>query len=354
MSKILIIDDDRLIIEHLSELLSSEGHQVSFVPRPDFAVKRLETETFDLILMDVNMPGINGIDLLRQLKSEKAWASIPVIMITGEGDHDTLSKCFEYGANDYIEKPVNAVILKARVNAILRSNELTKAELSLKEQETLQYRLRSLISQMNPHFIFNVLNSIQYHVLEENKEIAIESISKFSKLIRTSLNYSDKDLITLEQEVEFLKTYLNLEKDRFNSKLEFELTVDEEVDAEDIMVPPMLIQPFIENAIVHGIGNKEDVGTIKVHFSQKEGKLQCNVIDDGIGRQKARELKQLKVGTYESKGMSLTEVRMEMLNRMLGEGFGARIFDLTLADGSPEGTRVLVEMPIISQWDMQE
>jgi DNA-binding response OmpR family regulator/anti-sigma regulatory factor (Ser/Thr protein kinase) len=351
MSKILIIDDDRLVIEQISELISSFGHEPSFVPKPSFAIKRLELEEFDLILMDVNMPEINGIELLQMIKAKEEWSLTPIMMMTGEGDQETLSSCFEYGASDYIEKPINAVVLKARVNAILRAQAFTKAELSLKEQEALQYKLRSLISQMNPHFIFNVLNSIQYHIMEENKEIAIKSISEFSKLIRTSLNYSDKDLITMNQEVEFLTTYLNLEADRFRGKLFFDMTVEEGIDVEDIMVPPMLIQPFIENSIVHGIGNKEDQGSIKIHFSIVEGKLQCEIIDDGVGREKARELKKLKIGVYESKGMGLTAVRMDMLNRTQEKGFKANIHDLILSNGEPEGTKVMVEMPLISQWN---
>jgi len=351
MSKILVIDDDRLVLEYITEVLTEFGHQVSFVPKPIFATKRLESGNFDLILMDINMPEINGIDLLQTIKANEQWKSIPVIMMTGDGDHDTLSSCFEFGASDYIEKPVNPIILKARVQAILKAQELTQALIELKEQEALQYKLRSLISQMNPHFIFNVLNSIQYHVLEENKEIAIESISQFSKLVRTSLNHSDKDLITLKQEIDFLTTYLHLETERFRGKLFYEMTFADDIDANDTMLPPMLLQPFIENAIVHGIGNKEEKGCIKIHFEMKDNMLQCEIEDDGVGREKASEFKQLKTGTYESKGMGLTEVRMQMLNNSIGSGFSATIHDLVLPDGLAGGTKVVISMPFISEWE---
>jgi len=118
MSSVLIIDDDRLVIEQLTELISSFGHEVAFVPKPSFALQRLEKDHFNLILIDVNMPEINGIELLKRIKANDAWSTIPVIMMTGEGDNDTLADCFEYGANDFIEKPINAIILKARVNAL--------------------------------------------------------------------------------------------------------------------------------------------------------------------------------------------------------------------------------------------
>lgn len=352
MSSVLIIDDDRLVIEQLTELISSFGHEVAFVPKPSFALQRLEKDPFNLILIDVNMPEINGIELLKRIKANDAWSTIPVIMMTGEGDNDTLADCFEYGANDFIEKPINAIILKARVNALIRSQELINAELSLKEQEALQYKLRSLISQMNPHFIFNVLNSIQFHVMEENKEVAIESISQFSKLVRTSLNNSDKEFISLQTEIDFLTTYLNLEMDRFRGKLFFNIEVSENIDVEDIMVPPMLIQPFVENAIVHGIGNKEGKGNIQVTFSRNDTFLNCIITDDGVGRKKANELKQMKVGGYESKGMSLTEVRMEMLNNAIGKGFETEMQDQVHADGELNGTKVIVRMPLISQWEI--
>ncbi|MFT7612894.1 MAG: DNA-binding response OmpR family regulator [Parvicellaceae bacterium] len=351
MSKILVIDDDRLVLEYINEVLTEFGHEVAFVPKPIFATKRLEKSNFDLLLIDINMPEINGIELLQIIKSNDQWKSIPVIMMTGDGDSDTLSKCFEFGASDYIEKPVNPIILKARVQAILKAQELNQALIELKEQEALQYKLRSLISQMNPHFIFNVLNSIQYHVLEENKEVAIESISQFSKLIRTSLNHADKDLIALKQEIDFLTTYLHLETERFKGKLFYELTFAENIDIDDTMLPPMLLQPFIENAIVHGIGNKEEKGSIKIHFEMKDKIFQCEIEDDGVGREKASEYKKLKTGSYESKGMGLTEVRMQMLNNSLGKGFSAVIHDLVLPNGQAEGTRVIISMPFISEWE---
>jgi LytS/YehU family sensor histidine kinase len=352
MSKVLVIDDDRMVIEQISELVTGFGHKVSFVPKPKFAIQRMEKEEFDLILLDINMPDINGIDLLKEIKRNPEWVNIPVIMITGEGDNNTLIECFEYGASDYVEKPIIPTILRARINGLIRSHELARSELRLKEQEALQYKLRSLISQMNPHFIFNVLNSIQFHVLEENKEIAIESISKFSDLVRTSLNNSDKEFICLQSEIEFLTTYLNLEMDRFKGKLFFDIAIADEIDPEDIMVPPMLLQPYIENAIVHGIGNKEGKGNIKINFTTSDNCLQCEIVDDGIGREQARELKQLKVGSHESKGMSLTEVRMEMLNSKIGKGFNTTMLDLVLPDGEPNGTKVIVTMPLISQWDV--
>ena len=354
MSKVLVIDDDRMVIQQISELVTAFGHKVSFVPKPKFAIQRLETEEFDLILLDINMPEINGIDLLKSIKNNPEWANIPVVMITGEGDNNTLIECFELGASDYVEKPIIPAVLRARINGLIKSRELAKSELRLKEQEALQYKLRSLISQMNPHFIFNIMNSIQFHVMEENKELAIESIAKFSELVRTSLNNSDKEFIRLNEEVGFLTTYLNLEMDRFRGELFFNIDVADDIDTEDILVPPMLLQPYIENSIVHGIGNKEGKGHIQINFTRTKQVLNCEIIDDGVGREKAKELKQLKIGSHESKGMSLTSVRMEMLNSKVGKGFNAKVMDLVLPDGAPEGTKVVVTMPLISEWDLDD
>ena len=117
MSKVLVIDDDRMVIQQISELVTAFGHKVSFVPKPKFAIQRLETEEFDLILLDINMPEIIGIDLLKSIKSNPEWANIPVVMITGEGDNNTLIECFELGASDYVEKPIIPAVLRARIGA---------------------------------------------------------------------------------------------------------------------------------------------------------------------------------------------------------------------------------------------
>ena len=124
MDKILIVDDDFLVLEHLKNLLSSEDREVSFVAKANLALLRLEKEQFDLFLLDVNMPDINGIELLKKIRSSEVHKNIPVIMITGDNDTSTFVNCFNNGANDYIEKPINNIILNSRVNAAINSRKL--------------------------------------------------------------------------------------------------------------------------------------------------------------------------------------------------------------------------------------
>ena len=358
MDKILIVDDDFLVLEHLKNLLSSEDREVSFVAKANLALLRLEKEQFDLFLLDVNMPDINGIELLKKIRSSEVHKNIPVIMITGDNDTSTFVNCFKNGANDYIEKPINNIILNSRVNAAINSRKQFKENLEksakisafkiqLERQKSIQYQLRSLVSRMNPHFIFNILNSIQFHVLENNQDKALEGISGFSKLIRTSLNQSEKDLIFLDEEVDFLTNYLILEQNRLGEKLQFKLSISDELLDDEIMVPPMIIQPFVENAIVHGISNLKSNGMVEINFSQTDKFLIVEIIDNGIGREAAELLKKQRKGDkHQSKAQSIIDVRMEMFSELHENEFSYKIKDLIDSKNKSLGTSIILQIPI--------
>ena len=357
MDKILIVDDDFLVLEHLKNILSSENRNVSFVAKANLALLRIEKEQFDLILLDVNMPDINGLELLKEIRSGDKHKDIPVIMITGNNDTETFVNCFNNGANDYIEKPINSIILNSRINAAIKSRKQIKENLEktakisdfkiqLERQKSIQYQLRSLVSRMNPHFIFNILNSIQFHVLENNQNKALEGISGFSKLIRTSLNQSEKDLIFLDEEIDFLTNYLVLEQNRLGEKLQFNLNITDELLEDEIMVPPMIIQPFVENAIVHGISNLKSNGLVNVNFSKTNKHLIVDITDNGIGRAAAELLKKQRKGNkHKSKAQSIIDVRMEMFSQLHENKFSYKINDLE-ENSESLGTSVVLQIPI--------
>ena len=172
IDNILIVDDDFMVLDHLRNVLLNENRNISFVTKADFALLRIEKEQFDLLLLDVNMPGINGIELLKQIRKKENYKDVPVIMITGESDTSVFVECFNNGANDYIVKPINVVILNARVNAALssskqaidnikKSKQLSEVQIKLERQSSIQHQLRSLVSRMNPHFIFNAFLSMR-------------------------------------------------------------------------------------------------------------------------------------------------------------------------------------------------
>ena len=357
MENILIVDDDFLVLDQLKSILSNNQRNVSFVAKSEFALMRIEKEQFDLLLLDVNMPGITGIELLKKIRKKDSYNDVPVIMITGDNDSSTFINCFESGANDYIEKPINNTILNARVNAALgfrkqlienknKTNKISEIQLQLERQKTIQQELRSLVSRMNPHFIFNILNAIQYHVLENDKDLALEGISGFSKLVRTSLNQSEKDLIFLDEEVDFLTNYLQLEQTRLGEKLTFKINISDELLNDEIMIPPMIIQPFVENAIVHGVANLENNGKITLSFSLNDKNLIVKISDNGIGRKKAEELKmQLKGNTHQSKAQSIIDLRMQMFEEFHEKKFTYEIIDMQNNKNEPTGTCIELLIP---------
>jgi sensor histidine kinase YesM len=357
MARILGLDDSIESVQQLKMLLTSFGHQFSYIVQPKFLFQRLEEEAFDLILLDLNMPEISGLELLEQIKKDKKYGEIPVIMITADDDVKTLQKCFNLGASDFINKPINDVILKTRINAVLSIREkieeivknqqkMREQELEIERQKTLQYQLRSLSTTMNPHFIFNSLNSVQYYILDNQIDSALEFISEFSSLMRISLYNSGRESVSLTDEIEFLRAYLRIESKRFAGKLHYTVNASDEVLEESYRVPPMLIQPYIENAIVHGILNRNGNGNVDVTFVTKENLLVCEIVDDGIGREAANRIKEKMGGrNYRSVGMGITQARLNLLNHLEQDAFSVNITDL-MNGGAPMGTKVTITFPL--------
>ena len=208
------------------------------------------------------------------------------------------------------------------------------------EKEVIASNLKALRSQMNPHFIFNSLNSIQDLVLKEDTEASYDYIVLFANLIRNTLNYSNKDFIPLEKELEFLKVYLELEKLRFGDDFEYEITCT--VD-DKIAVPSLLIQPFIENALVHGLLHKSGQKHLSISF-QFTDVLQCIVIDNGIGRKKAKEIAERQGNTHESFALKAIKERLNVYQKIQNKELGFAIEDL-YDDTIAIGTKTIINLP---------
>jgi tetratricopeptide (TPR) repeat protein len=213
------------------------------------------------------------------------------------------------------------------------------------KKQLAQAETKALRAQMNPHFIFNSLNSINSFVIEQKHEIASDYLIKFSKLIRLILDNSRSETISLDKELETLKLYVILESARFDNKFKCVYKISEEVNTNSIMIPPMLLQPFVENAIWHGLMQKEGEGTITVEIKkQDEEFLNISIIDDGIGREKAAQLKS-KSATHTSHGLKVTSQRIDMMNKLNSTGAQVRIFDLKDDQGHAMGTKVELIIP---------
>ncbi|HLP13330.1 MAG TPA: histidine kinase [Flavobacteriales bacterium] len=202
-------------------------------------------------------------------------------------------------------------------------------------------KLTAIQSQMNPHFIFNSLNSIQDLILKGDVEHSYSYITTFSNLVRKTLNYSDKDFNDFEEEIKLLELYLSLEKLRFKKDLVYKI---EKNNVEDIMLPPLLIQPFIENALVHGLLHKEGEKKLHIKFELHDV-LVCTIEDNGVGREKARAIKDRQKNEHESFSSAAIHKRFEILNNVLEGQFGFAYEDLVDKNG-PSGTRVTLKIPV--------
>jgi hypothetical protein len=199
--------------------------------------------------------------------------------------------------------------------------------------------LKSLRSQMNPHFIFNALNSVNNYIAKSDERSANRFLSEFSTLMRSVLENSEEDFIPLTKELELLQLYVKLEHSRFPDKFDYEVTIDQHIDMASFQIPPMLLQPYIENAIWHGLRYKEGKGFLKIDLTQKsKDTIEITVVDNGIGRKKSKELKTQNQKKQKSKGMGNIKKRVAILNEMYRDKVDVHISDFE-DDGT--GTKVV-------------
>jgi LytS/YehU family sensor histidine kinase len=213
-------------------------------------------------------------------------------------------------------------------------------------QKAGELEMQALRSQMNPHFIFNSLNSINQFILQNDKAQASEYLTKFSRLVRLILQNSQASLIPLESELEALQLYLELEALRFNDHFDFTISVEEDLDVGILKVPPLIIQPYAENAIWHGLMHKKERGHLEIELSQVDDRLYCTITDDGIGRKRAAELKSKSGQSHKSMGMRITADRIALLQQQRLIHASMQVNDLVLPDGSAGGTEVILKLPI--------
>jgi len=247
-------------------------------------------------------------------------------------------------------------LYRYRIKQLRLKNELTKEKSAkaLKEAEHQQQIndavLSTIRSQMNPHFIFNALNTIQSYVYANDKKSATNYLSKFSELIRKILDNSSKARITLQEEIDLLQLYLDIEKARFGDHFHANIETDPELDLENIYIPPMLIQPFTENAIKHGLLHLayEKRLAISIYKSADDQYVEIVIDDNGIGRQKSSDINKKRIG-HNSFANTANERRIDLINQMHDKKTGMKIIDKKNPDGTAAGTNVIISLPIISE-----
>ena len=243
-----------------------------------------------------------------------------------------------------------ASLCSAKISRAMAIDAMKKSEIELLElhRKMTESKFMNLRLQMNPHFLFNVLNSIQHLVVSGQSLQAYKYLNVFSNLLRSVLRHAEENFVTLEEELNMLKMYLNLESLRFKDSFQYTIYMDEKLEQEELQIPPLIVQPFAENAIWHGLLHREGDKKLNIRFDDcKDEFLCCTIEDNGIGRKQAAAIQQKQFATvnHEWKGIQIVRDRLALLQQETGKAAALDILDLYDKTGNPCGTRVTITIP---------
>lgn len=235
------------------------------------------------------------------------------------------------------------IIFRIRLNQLKQEQEKeSKTQIEIAKNE-----LKALRAQMNPHFLFNSLNSIQHYIMSNKGDEAVFYLNRFAKLMRMILANSEKTSVTLNEEINGLKIYIELEQMRFSNLFDFHIHVDETIDADYEQIPSMLLQPYVENAILHGLVPKNGYGLLNINFFIKNSCMHVTIEDNGIGRKRSTEIKSHSTKSHTSMGMKITKDRLRLLSNVDQISYTVNFTDLYDVKGNPMGTRIEITWPIL-------
>ncbi|GLU43068.1 tetratricopeptide repeat protein [Allomuricauda sp. NBRC 101325] len=219
---------------------------------------------------------------------------------------------------------------------------------SKNEKRVLTLEQKMLRSQMNPHFLFNSLNSIKLYIINNEQKNAVHYLNKFSKLVRKILEASSQREISLAEELETVELYMNIENIRFSNEINFKINVDDDINIDNIKIPSLTLQPFLENSLWHGLSPKDGEKSIQINVRNKNnGHVSIEVIDNGVGRTMAEVNKENRVLKKKSLGIHITKERLANFSRDYQNKFDVDIMDLFNENGDPNGTKVILDIPTI-------
>lgn len=236
-------------------------------------------------------------------------------------------------------------LYRMNIKKIEKRNQLVLDKINL-EKNVNQSKLKAIKSQMNPHFFYNALNTLQSFILSNEKRLAIDYLSKFSNLTRTILEMTEKDFISISEEVKTLQLYLDIEKGRFDEDFSYEIQVGKNIDQESIKIPTMLLQPYVENAVKHGLLHKQGDKKVTISFEIQNNELHIGIDDNGVGRQKSSELNQIKNKNHQSFATEALQNRIDLLNEYNHKNISLKIIDKHNLQNQPTGTLVEIIIPI--------
>ncbi|MFO8128755.1 MAG: two-component regulator propeller domain-containing protein [Bacteroidales bacterium] len=231
------------------------------------------------------------------------------------------------------------LIIYRRIKAIRKKHKVEKQMLNI-EKQLFEIEQKALRLQMNPHFVFNSLNAIQSFVVSSDTDKAIHYLSKFSQLMRLILANSREANIPLREEIKTLTYFMDIEKLRFDNKFDYRIITDPEIDEEFIAIPPMIIQPYVENSILHGLINSPGKGKLRIEIKLVKDTIRVIIEDNGIGREASMKIKEVSGINRKSRGMMITKERLDLLNEQYKDKYSVRVIDLKDTYGKSSGTRV--------------
>ena len=288
-----------------------------------------------------NVPGGNYTFLLKAGNNEGIWNPKPYQLQINISIPWWESSWF-YGSLILSGILVLYAFYRYRLNQ-LKSKQQVQFEFN---QKIAKVEMSALRAQMNPHFIFNCLNSIDYFIIQNDAEKASDYLNRFSRLIRLILQNSRSTKISLQDDLEALKLYIEMESLRFDDQFKYAVKVANDIDLQQIKVPPMLLQPYVENAIWHGLSNKYGKGKLDLKIDRKTNYLYCSIQDNGIGREAASKLRSKSTTRHKSFGMQIAKERLNLINQLEDEKGLVEIIDLKDKNGQADGTKVVLKIPI--------
>ncbi|WLR51308.1 ATP-binding protein [Bacillus tianshenii] len=322
---LLVVDDRSSNLKILIELLEAEHYDVIAVKNGEEALVQVRKTKIDLVILDLMMPGMSGYEVCEHIRDSYNLIEMPVLMVTASHHTEEKLASFQAGANDFLPKPFDISELKARVESLLMMKHSSKVATTLE--------LAFLQSQIKPHFLYNVLNtisSLSYTDIEKSREV----IANLADYLRGSFDFSNTHkLIPFDKEMDLVKAYVEIERARFRDKINMEYHIPSDLS---LKLPPLVIQPLIENAIRHGICKTLEGGTVTLSVEKYEHECQIIIEDDGVGMTEEK-LNSLFTQDFESKGVGLKNIKQRL----------AFFFGTSLEVESEQGvgTRITITLP---------
>jgi len=323
---ILIVDDEIVNLQSAAAALKMEGYAITAVDNGASALEQIrKNNNICLVILDVMMPEMSGYDVCRKIRESKSHYDLPVLMLTAKTNTEDIVMGFESGANDYLSKPFELEELYARVKTLVN--------LKTSVDQAMAAELAFLQAQIKPHFLYNALNTIS-SFCDTNPQRAEQLINTLANYLRTSFDFSNLEkFVSIKKELSLVRSYLEIEQARFGSSMNIKFDID---DSLRVNIPPLSIQPLVENAIRHGLRQKGGKGTVTVSVQKINDGIRIAVSDDGIGiaDEKIKKL----LAEYSGGGIGLRNIDLR-LKKLYGTG-------LIIRSEVGQGTDVIFTIPL--------